>query len=120
MKTLTEEEIARLTPKQQETLASIGLHSYQVRQRLLAQAHSYLGRQYITWPISLFILFLFIWNNFPGLPDDAKPHSLTSIAIIAVTIFAIWHAVGINRRLDALLKLLDSDFKKIGDNPPPP
>jgi hypothetical protein len=83
----------------------------------LARPHSYFGQKGLS-QILILVIFLGFWENIPGLFGRGKIDHLPFISIIAVTIFAIWHAVGINRRLDALIKLLDSDIKKLAPNAP--
>ena len=118
MKTLTTEEIQRLTPAQQDTLASLELNRFQTRQQLLKRARSYFGR------VSLVRDFIFVIAGLSALElINAFHHllkgepvfsiaSITSISLLALAVLVAVHIIGINRRLDAVLKLLDEDIQK--------
>ena len=103
MKTLTKEEVGKLTPEQQEALGSMEVQHIRSRQQLLARA-----RRGMNVAIGLFT----------GLASGlailgvAFPRVLP-FAIIALVCLVTVHATRLNQRLDALLELFDEDIKRV-------
>ena len=106
---ITKEQIQQLTSEQQETLASIEIQHTQKRQRLLERARRYRAQQWL--PVLVLIILYFI-------PIFALEKFLPfCIICLAVSLWFLiqFHAAGVNRRLDALMELLEAD-KKEGDH----
>jgi len=95
-----------LTPEQQDTIAELKLAELRKRERLLRTATGYLGRRWLT----LVLFILATWAAFVNLSFPERP---VGIAILVI-VFALLHVHvhGINKRLDALIQLLESDRKR--------
>jgi hypothetical protein len=103
MITLTKDQIRQLTPEQQETIATMEVTRLKKRQKLLACARgSRLGLM-----IFPFVLFPLVFG---------LSYSKLTIQIILMSFgIVIWSLfIVINRRLDAMMELLEDD-KIIGD-----
>jgi|SRR5947208_10116367 len=96
----------KLTLQQQHALADLNLAELRKRERLLRMASSYRGRRWLT----LVSFILAAWAAFVNLSFTYKP---VGIAILGI-VFALLHVHvhGINKRLDGLIQLLDSDRKR--------
>ena len=110
MKTLTKDQIQHLKPDQQEMLAAIQVQRIKKRDELLEQARHYRGQQWLP-ALGLVVLFL--------LPVFTFERFLPWCVIILVAV--LWgliqfHATGVNRRLDALIELMEADKKKEDDD----
>jgi hypothetical protein len=104
---ITKDQMQQLTPEQQETLASIEVQHAKTRQRLLKQARHYRA---MSWLPALVILPLYL---VPVLITNPKYGSLSIICVGMSLWFLIqFHATGVNRRLDALMELLEADKKE--------
>ncbi len=95
MSTLTQEQIKRLTPEQQEALAKLEAGRSKRRQRLLVQARSYRGQ---LWLPALAPCFLYLVCFF------ASQRILPFLVALSLWVLITFHAAGINRRLDALME----------------
>jgi len=114
---LTKAEIARLPAEDQETLAQLELSKVQQRQQLLKEVlghgdswHSYLGPILVM----IFCTSAFIFLTFQEEKENGKLGFFLTCAVLGLTVLisAIQaHTDRINRRLDALLKLLEMDHK---------
>ena len=96
---LTKDQIAKLPKEQQEAVARLVLDESRQRRSILAKAKGYWGRRLV--PILLWISASIVWI-------------LTQNLIVALLLFTlgVWilvqfHAAGLNRRMDALLLLMD-------------
>jgi fatty acid desaturase len=102
MKTLTQEEIQRLTPEQQTDLARLELRRAQKHERLLKQARE-----------SRYFMFASVGGAAVAygatVISGAPVWSQISIFALAMAMFV--QAVGVNRRLDGLMDLLEDDGK---------
>ena len=105
MASLTPEEIDKLTPKQQEALADFEALRARQRLALLGQAQRYHG--YYLVPALLFI------GVFVALFSNANEKQFIACCLIALSGLIQFHAIGLNQRMDALMKLLDRDLKRI-------
>ena len=100
MKTLTHEQIQRLTPEQQTDLAALELRKVQKRQRLSKQARQ-----------SRYFLFA----SAGGLAVAYGAATISRAPFwLQVSVFALAWAIlilglGVNRRLDALVELLEDE-----------
>lgn len=103
MSTLTKDQIQHLAPEQQETLAAIEVQRLKRREQLLQQARHYRGQ---LWQPLLAFGVLFLVCRIAD--QDAQPFF---VALILWGLIQL-HAVGVNRRLNALMELLESDKKK--------
>jgi hypothetical protein len=103
---ITKDQIQQLTPEQQEALASIEVQRAQKRQQLLEQSRRYRAQQWLPALVLSILLLLpvFTFQRFFSF----------CIICLAVSLWFLiqFHAAGINRRLDALLELLESDKEK--------
>ena len=102
MNTLTKDQFQQLTSEQQETVASVELRRAQKRQQLLTQARCYRGQNLVSGVIFSFVVCLASYNAVAG-------SYLPSLCIFALAPLIGFHADRINRRLDALIELLDTD-----------
>jgi|SRR5579872_3918084 len=104
MTTLTKDEVRKLTPEQQEAVGIVEARRIWLRQQLLERARRYRGMNVIAGLLMGAAGGLAVFSA-------AMPRALP-FAIIAVTALVGFHAAGLNRRLDALMQLLDDDIKK--------
>jgi hypothetical protein len=98
----TKEQIQQLTPEQQEALGSIAIKRDTIRLRLLKQRGHY--RAVVWLPIVLMMpLYLA-----PMLITNPKYLQL-SIFCVAMCLWVLiqFHAAGVNRRVDALVELME-------------
>jgi hypothetical protein len=96
--------IQKLTPEQQEDLASIAIKRDTMRQRLLKQRGHYRA---ISWLPGLVLAVLYLASVLLTKPKDVQ------LLVVCVG-FSLWaliefHAAGVNRRLDALIELMGDD-----------
>lgn len=94
---LEKEEVEQLDEEQLEAYAHVVLSTERERRRLLAGASGYWGR----WLSGYLFLGIFILLSFLDLAQT------TEITILCLSVFAVvqWHATGINRRIDSILRL---------------
>ena len=101
---ITKDQIQQLTPEQQETLGSIVVKRAKARARLLKQVGHYRA---FSWLPALVIFPLYLA---PVLIANPKYSPLVSICVsMSLWILIQFHAVGVNRRLDALIELKEND-----------
>jgi type IV secretory pathway TrbD component len=100
MKTLTHEQIQQLTPEQQTDLATVELRRVQKRQRLLKQARE--SRYFI------FASAGGVAVAYGAAAISRAPFGL-QISIFALAMAILVQAVSVNRRLDALMELLEDE-----------
>lgn len=100
MKTLTQEQIQQLTPEQQTDLAMVELRRVQKRQRLLKQARE--SRYFIFASVGgLAVAY--------GAAAISRAPFWLQISIFALAMAILVQAVSVNRRLDALMELLEDE-----------
>ena len=109
---LTKEQVAQLSVEDQEMLAKIELGKGRRRQFLLEQARG-IDRRSRYWPIYFFAIFVFFialyyFNVFQVQKDPTFLYLFAGIGIMNGLIF---HISRTNRRIDALVELLDEDVK---------
>ena len=103
MNTLTKDQIRQLTPEQQEAIATMEVTRMKKRQKLLACARgSRLGLMILPFVLVL-LVFGLSYYKFP------IQNILMFFGIVLWSLFIV-----INRRLDAMMELLEDD-KIIGD-----
>ena len=104
---ITKEQIQQLTPEQQDTLGSIVIERAKARERLLKQVGHYRA---ISWLPALVIFVLYLA---PMLITNPK-YGQVSIICVGMSLWVLiqFHAAGVNRRLDALIELLEAEKKK--------
>jgi hypothetical protein len=110
---LTKEQIAKLPVEEQETLATVELGRARRRQLLLQQARGLHKSWRAVWAKLSAILLTFGAIYFVLELRKASPVNLM-VAVLGVVILnfvVLSHSVVINRRLDALMELLDEDGK---------
>ena len=100
----TKDQIQQLTPEQQEILGSIVVKRDAMRRRLLKQRGHYRA---MSWLPALVMLPLYLA---PMLITNPKYGQL-SIIIVGMSLWVLiqYHAAGVNRRLDALIELMEDD-----------
>lgn len=110
MNTLTKDQIQRLTPEQQETLAAIEVQRTNKREQLSEQARRYPGQQWLLALVLAILLLLPVFTSERFLPFR--------VIFLAVGLWFLiqFHAAGVNRRLDALVELMEADREKEGDD----
>jgi hypothetical protein len=100
---LKKEEIQKLTEEQQETLAEVELRLAQKRQRISELSRSYPGFFLVPTILGIIIFFSLIFSS-----QHREPLTFCAFALFALVQF---HASSLNRRLNALIELLDADTK---------
>jgi Flp pilus assembly protein TadB len=100
MTTLTKNEILRLTPEQQADVAKLELRRAQKRERLLKQARQ---SRYFILPSGGGLALAYGAAVFSGAPFWLQ------MIIFVMAMAILIQAVGINRRVDALMELLNED-----------
>ena len=103
MTTITSDRIQKLTNEQQETLAEVELRLARRKQQLLEQARSYRGYRLVPSALVLIGVCLYVFR-----PSHIE---LLGFCILAAFALIQFHAAGINRRVSALLELLETDIK---------
>ena len=98
-----ENPVEKLTLDQQKAVAEVELARFHRHARLHGQARTYTGRRWLS--LAFFILGLWVASKSIDVPYYGVAFSLLALVIALTQI----HIAGINRRLDALLELLDSD-----------
>jgi membrane protein required for beta-lactamase induction len=93
----------KLTLEQQKALAEVELARFHKNERLHQLARGYTGRRWLS--LAFFLLGLWVAGKSIEVVYYGVAFSLLALVIVLVQI----HTAGINRRLDALLELLDSD-----------
>lgn len=101
---LTKDQIQKLPPEQQEAFAQLLVQHVQSRQRILERARRYRGMGFIGGGVMGLGYGLAILSF-------SMPRALP-FAIMVVSISATIHAAGLNRRVDALMELLETDIKR--------
>jgi len=102
----SQNEFRALSPEQQETLAMVEPRRVQMRERLVNRARRYRGVNVVAGLLAGATVGLAIYSN-------VEPKAL-QFAVIGLVVLITFHAGGINRRLDALMKLLDEGIKRPG------
>jgi hypothetical protein len=112
----TKAEMAKLTVEQQEVLARFELSMARQRQKLLEEARGldWRSRYWPLFPFAMFMIFV-VFYYFDCLHFQEKPGVLYLVAGMMAVSGLIFYITGINRRLNALLELLDLD-RKIRDD----
>jgi hypothetical protein len=108
----TKAEIAKLTVEQQEVLARFELSIARRRQKLLEEARGldWRSRYWPLYPFAMFMIFV-VFYCFDYLHFQENPGVLYLVAGMMAASRLILYITGINRRLNALLELLDLDHK---------
>ena len=104
MTILTKDQIGKLSPEQQETLAMLELKRFGRRQRLLNEAR---GRGKFFWiPAAICALFLLAFFFFPADVDKhVRVYVLTGISCLLSTVAV--PLICMDKRLNSLIELLD-------------
>jgi hypothetical protein len=114
---ITKAQIAKLSAEDQQLLANLELSKALRRQLLLDQARGLDWRSRY-FPISVIIVFLicvvFYYFNFFHL--QARPYILYLPIGMGLIFSLVFHITRTNRRLDALLELLDFDRHNQADS----
>jgi hypothetical protein len=124
MRVLTKEQIQGLAPEKQEVVASLTLAEAKRRALLLETAKRHRGKTWIPL-LELFVLMLafFVWHGWT-IPENDQLVLLAVIVVVSGT--AQWQVTAVNRRLDALMELLETDLQSrkaepsAGGNAAPP
>ena len=115
---LTTAEIIKLPVEQQEMMAKMELSRTQRRQKLLAQARGLDRARF--FPVLMFVSFLMLlafyyFVSVSRADETTKIYSLCIVTGISFVNLMIGLHARLNRRLDALLELLDEDNKLQSD-----
>jgi hypothetical protein len=104
MKTLNKDEVRKLAPELQKVVGTVEVQRVRTRRRLVERARGYNGMSVITglWMGAAMGLAIYSVVN---------PRVLL-FAIVAVTALVGFHAAGLNRRLVALMRLVEHDINK--------
>ena len=109
---LTKEQIAQLSVEDQEMLAKIELGKGRRRQSLLEQARGTDQRSRY-WPLYIFGIFIifvaFYYFNFFHVQENRNVIYFSPWIVVVNGL--IFHISRTNRRIDALVELLDEDGK---------
>jgi len=98
-----ENPVEKLTLDQQKALAEVELAKFHRSERLHGLARTYPGRRWLS--LAFFLLGLWVAAKSIEVVYYGVAFSLLALVVVLVQ----FHTAGINRRLDALLELLDSD-----------
>jgi hypothetical protein len=98
------EQLEKLTPEQQELIAGVEAKLLLKRERLLRQTRLYRG--FYVLPTFL-LLAVFAYLAF-----DSTGTMLLPFSIFALGFLIQFNAAGVNRRVDALIELLDAELKE--------
>ena len=100
----TKDQIQQLTPEQQEALGSIVIKRDTIRKRLLKQRGHYRA---MAWLPTLVMMVLYLATMLITNPK----YSQLLIFSVGVSLWVLiqFHAAGVNRRLDALIELMEDD-----------
>ena len=100
MKTLTEEEIKRLTFEQQTELATVELRRVQKHQRLLKQARE---SRYFIFASAVGLAAAY------GAAAISRAPFWLQMSILGLAMAILFQGLGVNRRLDALMELHEDE-----------
>jgi hypothetical protein len=116
---LTKAEIIKLPVEQQELVAKMELSRTQRRQKLLEQARGLDWRaryfQVLIFASFLLLLAFYYFVSVSRADEKVKAYYLCTITGVLFVNFVIGMHARLNRRLDALLKLLDEEGKLQSD-----
>jgi hypothetical protein len=109
----TKAEVAKLPVEQQEILARLELSNLRQRQQFLKEAHGLDWRSRY-FPIHIFAIYLILIAFYYLAPvsEKVRMYALYVLAgLMFVNCVIYMHTARIDRRLDALLKLLETEHK---------
>ena len=113
MPTLLQNKVQELTADQQHAIAEVELARFRRRERLLRESRNYPARRWLS--LVFFVLALCIAGKSIELPYQGVAFSLLAVVFALIHL----HVAGVNRRVDALLALLDIDGKPVSKNEDP-
>ena len=100
----TKDQIQQLTPEQQEAFAISVVKRDTIRRRLLKQRGHYRA---MAWLPVVLMMPLYLA---PMLITNPKYFQLSTLCIaMCLWVLIQFHAAGVNRRLDALIELMEDD-----------
>ena len=106
MSTIPKKQVLQLTPENQETLAALEIQHARQRRAHLENARRYPGQLWVP-PLVLAVLCLapvFMFQRwFP---------SCIILLVVSLWFLIQFHAAGVNRRLDTLMELMESEKEK--------
>jgi hypothetical protein len=112
----TKNEVAKMSAEQQEVFAKIELSKTRHRQKLLELAR---GRDWRSryFPLYIFAIFIILLAFYYFLPSRLQNSEIIYFpAGMACAGVLIFHITRLNRRVNALLELLDFDHKNQDDS----
>ena len=109
MTTLTKDQIQKLSPEQRGAVAALELDRAKARQRLLDQARSCRDQEIVTCVLVVCVMFLLM------LLESFRSSFIGSLLLV-MSIGAVFVGTGIqinliNRRIDALIRLLEHELQ---------
>ncbi len=107
----TKEDIAKLSEKEQETIARLAIDHGRWRRETIERASTYPGQGWV--PVLLGVGGMILAGQISRIAE--APRTLTSvIAMIIVLLLMVIHRQwGANRRLDAMLKLIKEQAREL-------
>lgn len=105
--TFTKERVQKLPPDQQEAIAHLVIQQLEARQQLLERARRYRGMIAFGGLLTPLAFGLAVLST-------SIPRALP-FAVIVVCGLVVFHVDGVNRRLDALLQLMETDAKRAAE-----
>jgi len=114
---LTKTQIAKLSVEDQELLAKLELSKTRQREQLLKEARGLDWRsRYFPLYVFAVVIILAVLYYFDTSYFQRNPVTLYFLAAMFVVAVDRFHIQRLNRRLDALLELLDFDHKSQNDS----
>jgi len=108
-------DIQKLTADEQHAIAEVELAKLRSHERLLRRARTYRGRQWISITfMGVALLALCRTGSMAQFPYYGMAFLLLATVVALIEV----HAHGVNQRLDAVMKLLDSDQNAATRNDP--
>jgi hypothetical protein len=106
---LSKEQIAQLSPDEQELMARLALDEARSRRDLLARAKGYRGVMLVPALLWVVAAGLGMWN-----PSVA---GMLPYLVLMTLILVQFHALGVNSRIDAMIRLLNLDHSPESPKP---
>lgn len=108
---LTKDQVAKMSVEQQETLASVELGRAQHRQVLLGEIRGLHRSWRVGWKIaaSWLLVFAVVYTGLEMIKSSPVNIAFAFLAVTTVNFIALSYTLPVNRRLNALVKILEED-----------